>query len=86
MSRVATSQLRDDLADTLNRVAYGRERIVLERYGKDLVALVPLEDLRLLEELEDQRDIEDARVALAEANEKGTIPFEVVCKELGLRA
>jgi prevent-host-death family protein len=84
MSRVATSQLRDDLADTLNRVAYGRERIVLERYGKDLVALISLDDLRLLEELEDQRDIQEARLALAEAKVEGTVPFEVVCKELGL--
>jgi prevent-host-death family protein len=84
MSRIATSQLRDDLSDTLNRVAYGRERIVLERYGKDLVALIPLDDLRLLEELEDQRDIQEAHAALAEAQEHGMVPFEVVKQELGL--
>lgn len=49
MVRLPATQLRDDMTDLLNRVAYGHERIILRRYGKDLVALVPLEDLEVLE-------------------------------------
>ena len=43
--------------------AYGRERIVLDRRGRSLAALIPLEDLALLEELEDRQDAEEARKA-----------------------
>jgi len=62
-------------------VSYGRERIVLERRGKDVAALVSLEDLELLEELENRMDLEAARAAL---KEPGTIPWETVKKRLGL--
>jgi hypothetical protein len=36
------------------------------------------------EELELQEDLEDARAALADAKEHGTIPWETVKAELGL--
>jgi prevent-host-death family protein len=81
---VDTSVARDGLSDTLNRVSYGKERIVIKRHGKELAALVPMEDLVFLEELEDRLDLEEARAALAEAREKGTIPWDKVRKELGL--
>lgn len=81
MTRIAASKMRKDLADTLNRVAYGKERIVLRRRGKDLAAVIPIEDLAFLEELEDRVDLEAARKAL---KEKGRIPWEKVKAELGL--
>ena len=37
------------------------ERIVLERRGKSVVALVSMQDLALLEELENQADIRAAK-------------------------
>ena len=79
-----TSVARDSLSDTLNRVSYSKERIVIRRHGKDLAALVPIEDLMFLEELEDKLDLEEARAALVEAEEKGTIPWEKVKEDLGL--
>ena len=79
-----TSVARDSLADTLNRVSYSKERIVIRRHGKELAALVPIEDLRLLEELEDRLDLEEARAALAEVETEGTVPWEKVNKELGI--
>ena len=75
------SEARRELADTINRVAYRKERIVLRRRGKDVVAIVPLEDLARLEELEDRLDVDDAREALAEADR---IPYERARRELGL--
>ena len=81
---IDTSVARDSLSDTLNRVSYSKERIVIRRHGKDLAALVPIEDLRFLEELEDRMDLEEARVTLAECDKEGTIPWEEVKKDLGL--
>jgi hypothetical protein len=37
-----------------------------------------VEDVALLEALEDRLDLDDARAALAEAQEKGTIPWEKI--------
>ena len=82
MIRVRASQAREHFADTINRVAYRGERIVLHRRGKDLVAVVPVADLVALEQLEDHLDLEAARKALAESDER--IPYSEVRRELGL--
>ena len=84
MTRLAAGQVRKGFADALNRVAYGRERIVLHRRGKNVAAMVPIEDLALLEELETRLDLEEVRAALAEARKKGTISWEKLKAELGL--
>ena len=84
MTRLVAGAVRKDFADALNRVAYGKERIVLHRRGKNVAAMVPVEDLALLEELEARFDLEDARAALAEARKRGTIPWEKLKAELGL--
>jgi prevent-host-death family protein len=85
MTRVAASKVRDDFSDTLNRVAYQHERIVLRRHGKDLAAIVPVEDLELLEAVEDRIDLAAARKALADARRKGAKPisWEKARKTLG---
>ncbi|MBI3317959.1 MAG: type II toxin-antitoxin system Phd/YefM family antitoxin [Candidatus Omnitrophica bacterium] len=79
--RISASRVRENFSDTLNRVAYRKERIVLRRRGKDLAAVVPIEDLTLLEEMEDRIDLEAARKAL---KEKGTISWNKLKAKLGL--
>ena len=84
MARVSASKARTDLADILNRVAYKGERVLLHRRGKNVAAVVSLEDFSFLEELEDRIDLEEARAALAEVKKKGTIPWEKIKADLGL--
>jgi pentatricopeptide repeat protein len=48
---------------------------VLRRHGKDLAALVPIEDLDLIEKLEDAIDVREARKVLAEMKRKGEKPI-----------
>jgi len=81
MTHMAASKLRQNLSDTLNQVAYGKERVVLRRRGKDLAAVVPIEDLVLLEQMEDRLDLEAARKAL---KEKGTVSWSKLKTDLGL--
>lgn len=83
MSRLPTSEARRDLASVVNRVAYGEERIVLHRRGKDVVAIISMDDLELLERLEDRMDLRAARRAQREAARKGTRPLAEVVDELG---
>ena len=82
MTRLTASKAREHFADTVNRVVYRGERIVLHRRGKDLVAMVPISDLATLERIEDKLDIDAARKALAESDER--IPYDKIRRELGL--
>ena len=86
MINVGVAEIRDNLADALNRVAYQGERIVLERRGKGVAVLVSMEDLALLETLEDKEDAKAARKALAEVKRKGgkSVPLADVKAELGM--
>lgn len=87
MHSITASEARDEFADIINRVAFGRERVTIRRRGKELVAVIPIEDLRLLERLEeaaeDEIDLEEARKILADPTEE-RIPWEDVKRDLGL--
>jgi len=86
MTRLNVVELRQSLADVLNRAEYRGERIVIHRRGKDAAAIISIEDLRLLERLiedaEDRLDVTAAREALAESSER--IPYAKVRERLGL--
>jgi prevent-host-death family protein len=75
---------RDRLTTLIKRAASGKERVVVTRNGKAIAAIVPIEDLKLLEEIEDRKDIEEARAALAEVEETGTVSWDEIKTELGL--
>ncbi len=49
------AEARADLSRYINRVAHGKERIVLTSRGKPKAALVSLEDLQLIDEREARR-------------------------------
>jgi prevent-host-death family protein len=54
-SEIPVTQARDELAELINRVAYGHERIILTRHSKAVACLVPPEDLARLQEGEQER-------------------------------
>jgi prevent-host-death family protein len=49
-TRVAIGQVKRDLSDLVNRVAYGGERILLTSRGKPKAALVSIEDYQRLKQ------------------------------------
>jgi len=81
---ITTVAARQHFSELINRVAYGKDRIVLTRRRRPLAAVVPIEDVALLEALEDRGDLKAARAALREVRRKGTIPWTQLKKELGL--
>lgn len=81
---VSATAARRRFSDIFNRAAYGKERIVLTMRDKGMVAMVPVEDLELLEEIEDRLGLEEARKALAEVEQEGAEAWEEVKAELGL--
>ena len=78
------SDARRDFAHIFNRVAYGLERVIIERHGKGRVAVVPIEDLQILELVEDKLDLLAAEAALKEAEEQGSLTWRELREEIGL--
>lgn len=84
MATISTVKARENFSDLVNRSAYGKERVVLTRRGKGIVAVVPIEDLKLLEAMEDRLDLEDIKKALADPENKQGISWAKVKKDLEL--
>jgi prevent-host-death family protein len=83
MASVSTVDARNDFSAILNRAAFGKERVILKRRGKPICAMVPIEDLELLQRAEDRIDALDAMAARKEARKKGTKSLAEVRAELG---
>ena len=66
---VSMTQAKNELADVVNRAAYGGERIILLSRGKPKAAIISFEDLRLLEGLQGEKETHRAQMEgwLAEA-------------------
>lgn len=84
MTRISTVEARDQFSTVINRAAFGKERVVLTRRGRELAAVVPIEDVRLLEEMADRLNLADTPPALAEAKKKGTTSRKKLKKGPGL--
>jgi prevent-host-death family protein len=72
---IAVTQAREELAELVNRVAYGHERIVLTRHGRPVAALVSQDDLAVLEQHDsggpNQAGHADQRIRLTHTGEAG---------------
>ncbi len=79
--KVTATQARQEFAEIVNRAAYAGERVVLHRRKKPVAAVVPIQDLELIERMEDELDLKSAQKAL---KEKGRVPWAKIKKELGL--
>lgn len=60
MPPLATQKTHRTVSNSLTRVVTKGERVKVHRRGKAVAALIPLEDLALLEELEDRLEVEEA--------------------------
>jgi prevent-host-death family protein len=80
--QASISEVRNNMADVINRVTYGGERVILQRRSKGVAAMVSMEDLALLEALEDQSDV---KAALRARKEKGSVPLAKIKARLGMK-
>src|SRR4030081_2565293 len=79
-NKLTASEARQNFSNILNRAAFGRERVLVHRGKKPVAAIMPVEDYKFLEELEDRIDVEEARKRLSEP----TTPWSKIKKDLGL--
>ena len=81
MTNVSMTKARQDFTNIANRVMFGQERVCIKKNNKAAFALVPIEDLEILEALEDKIDVQAAKAAI----KKGKfIDLKVLAKQLGV--
>ncbi|GBF81627.1 type II toxin-antitoxin system prevent-host-death family antitoxin [Aphanothece sacrum] len=68
MGKVNGTVNADELLDLVKKAEIEGERIIIEKEGKGQVAIINYADLQYLEALEDARDSELLRQAVAESN------------------
>jgi prevent-host-death family protein len=83
MTTMSVSEARQGFAEVVDRVKIG-ERVVLEKNGRKVAAIVSVEDLELLRRMEERVDLDEARKALAEAEEKGLVSWKKIKADLKL--
>lgn len=84
MSERRISEARESFSTTVNRVAFGGERVVLTRHGRRVAAVVPIQDLELLERIEDASDLDEVRAALADPANRERIGWSDLKSSLDL--
>lgn len=88
MTTISAEKARNTFSELVSHTAYSKDRVVVTRNGKKMVAIISIEDFELLEKiidrLEDELDAEDIKAALNEVREGKTLPWEQVKKDLGL--
>jgi prevent-host-death family protein len=93
MDTVSLAEIKRNISAIINRVTFGRERIILTSRGKPKAALVSIEDLQKLEAMEGtspppSRAQRKAALAMAQAvremtlARRGGIPFSDVSEDL----
>ena len=69
---ISIGQVKRDISDLVNRVAYRGERIVLTSRGKPKAALVSIEDYQRLEHLQITQTLAHCHAWMAESEELTT--------------
>ena len=79
---MTTSEIRRIFSDVVNQVTQTGERVIIRRRDRDVAAIVPIEDLKLIERIENEIDVEEAKKILADNDTP--VPWDEAMKELGL--
>lgn len=80
---INTADAKEDFTDLINRVAHNKERVILTRRDKEIAAIIPIEDLKILEQNQNKDHLAEATEALKEARAKGTLTLEELKEEIG---
>jgi len=81
---ISFAEASEQFSEMFDRAADDKERIVVTRHGKRVVAIIPIEDVDAIERIEDRIDRRELRKARAEMAVKGTISLAELKAKLGL--
>lgn len=81
-SHMNTIDAKEEFADVISRVSHHKERIILTRRGKEVAAIIPIDDFTLLQASQNKNDLEEAAESLRESREKGTITLDELISDM----
>ncbi len=84
MPIISAKEARQNFTHVGEEVAFHQERYLVTKNGRDFFAIVPLNDLQMLEELENQEDIAIAKKEKEYIKKHGTISWKEMEKRLGI--
>lgn len=84
---VSSRDARKNLSDIVNRAKYTKEKTIITNNGKQVAAVISMDDFKLLEsliiEIENESDLVAAKEALADYEKNGGISWDDAMKQLG---
>jgi prevent-host-death family protein len=80
---VSTIDAKAEFSDIINRVSHHQEHIILTRRGKEIAAIIPIEDYSRLQQNQNQNDLHEAVDALQEARSEGSMALETFKAGIG---
>jgi len=78
VASISAMQLRASIGDVLNRIQYRGERVVVERKGEPVAAIIGVADLQRLETLEAERELELVAMAKELLAREGSVPYSAL--------
>jgi prevent-host-death family protein len=88
METVSCREVKDNMAEILNRVAYNHKRYKIARHNKGVAIIISVEEWeaieKILQNIEDQEDVNESLLALKEIEKQGSVSFEEMKKRVGL--
>jgi antitoxin Phd len=81
-----TQDAKEKFTELLNHVSHTKERVILARRGKELAALVSMEDLQFLDSTQDKNDLNEAIDTLKESKQGNTVTLENLKEEIGIQS
>jgi prevent-host-death family protein len=85
-TKMTTLDAKEKFTELLNHIAHSKERVILTRRGKELVAIISLEDLQFLESVQDKNDLQEAINAYKEAKNSTSVTLESLKEDLGIQS
>lgn len=80
MLAVGSREAKERFGELVNRVGYGRERVVIEKHGRPVAVLVSVKELEYLDRLEELWDAVRLRAAIETST--GTVSIDDVLAAL----
>ncbi|HRD56164.1 MAG TPA: type II toxin-antitoxin system Phd/YefM family antitoxin [Parachlamydiaceae bacterium] len=85
---VSCKEIKDHMAEILNRVAYNHNRYKIARHNKEMAIIISIDEWQVIEnilqKLEDEQDMHEGLLALEEVKKQGSISFDKMKKRMGL--
>ncbi len=84
MLLTSMSEARKNMHEIINQVCYGGDRAIIQTHGKPCVAIISVDDLKVLEHIEKIVELQEIDKGLAESKAGETINHYDLLKELGI--